>query len=158
MAAAIETRCLFQVDFTRTGGQLLLQNWQKAPLVYRGRTYQYVPIATPTIQKRLGPDNSSIRLLLPNVGNDKTGAIALREIAQNGNLADARVLITIFPQPSASAFLIIQRWVVKERVFAAGEQDGAWIEVSLRPADDAQAKTMTIAYTDRNIYQSPRAS
>jgi hypothetical protein len=158
MIAAIEARCLFQIDFTRTTGRLLLQNWQRAPLVYRGKSYQYIPIGTPTIQKRLGADNSSIRLLLPNVGTDKTGAIALREIAQNGQLADARVLVTIFPQPSASAFLITQRWVIKERVFAAGEQDGAWIEVSLRPPDDGQAKTMVIAYTDRNIYQSPRAS
>jgi hypothetical protein len=95
--------------------------------------------------KKMGEDNQSVKITLPNVGSGDFGYLPIRDWAQDGTLSNAYFVITILVDDLPWSE---QTYTVTEREFRDDGNQSGQIVISLRQPDDAFATILTRTYNE----------
>jgi hypothetical protein len=114
-------------------------------VTYQGKVWNYLPFPMPPGGKKMGEDNQSVKITLPNVGSGQYGYLPIRDWVQEGTLSNAYFVITTLVDDSPWSE---QTYTVAEREFKDGENQGGQITISLRLPDDGFAMILGRTYNE----------
>jgi hypothetical protein len=150
MVAAVVAKIKCLVEIWLTDGTISrIQNWDSEVLNYQGKSWNYLPFNYLPFGGKIGDDNRTISIELPNVGSSQHGYLPVRDWVQNGQLAGAYVTATMFDPNSSLRAEQVYR--VAERSLSDTAESGSTISIKLRKAEDRFARIMTQTYNNQNI-------
>jgi hypothetical protein len=155
MIYADDLKCLCEIRLTN-GLVRRIQNWQGAPLTYKGKQWNYLAFPMPPLTQKMGEDAQSLTVLLPNVKSGEHGYLPIRDWCQDGSLLNAFVTFYIF---LGSGIINQHVFVVAERIFDDSDlNESAQIQIRLRQPDDRYCRILTQSYNNSILGESARYS
>lgn len=145
-------RCLVKIHLS-DGTIRRIQNWQYAPLTYRGKLWNYIDFPIPPLAKKIGEDAQSVILSLPNISSGQHGYLPIRDWIESGTMFGAYLTVYVF---NAAEIVSEHVFVVQEQEFdeSGGQEDQ--IKLTLRQPDDRSAQVMTRTLSQNELGETVR--